>query len=265
VSTTVATRAEASYTYSGYNPANLEEVIMSVRWTVLAAMALGVGTHFCTGCAPDPVASRLRTITVWGHGEVRTPPDRFELRIAVAHLDKDPGVARTRVAEGARNVLAVAAEFDLEEQETHTLDYTVDAEYTRKDHEFLGYEVEQRLKIVLTDVTKAEELTEAVLRAGVTDVRSVEFDTSQEETLFVRARAEALLDARTKARAMAAVLGQRVGLPLQIGQGGGGYDSDWGGDSLFGGGDEPPESSWATPHEVVVEAEIRVVFALHEE
>ena len=215
--------------------------------------------HLLTGCAATPEGSKLRTISVWGHGEVRTPPDRFVLRAAVTHIDKDLDAARNRTAEAARTLLAAIRDFDPDEKETRTLEFAVDRRSNR-DGDFIGFSARQVLEFTLTDVTQAEALTMTALKAGATEIRDADFETSQEAALFFEARKAALLDARSKAEAMAAVLGQRVGLPLRIGS-----DEDYysGGDSIFGGDEDEAEFSWATPQEVAIEADVKVQFALH--
>jgi hypothetical protein len=237
-------------------------------WNVATLLALGAAP-ILFGCAANPDGRPPRTIAVIGRGEVRVPPERFELRAAVRHRDMDLDKARTLVTEASARIIETIKSFPTDPQRTHTTRFNVEPRYEWNTGEFRGYDADQSIVIHLLDLSRSEELTLAVLRAGATSL-SVDFLPSQEEeVLITQARLAALRDARQKAEALAAVYGERLGRALEIGR----PSNDWqtGGSGMFGQGQgaqasaEPSDSeniTWLTPQEIQVEATIFVRFAL---
>ena len=97
---------------------------------------------------------------------------------------------------------------------------------------FIGHFVRNSLSVTLSDPAKVEELVTRVLQAGVNYIHGIDFETTEFKKHREKAREMALLAAREKAEKMAAVLGQKVGAPLQINEG---YWSSWSGWGYRGG------------------------------
>ena len=185
----------------------------SLRFSTTSAIVL-----FLAGCAASPDAAHPRTITVIGHGVIKAAPDTFVLSAGVEHQDADLDKARNQVAEATRRMMQVAKSFPIDEKRTHTTRFNVEPQYQRDTSELKGYRISQNMQICLHDLTRADELTWEMLRAGATNTY-IEFQAAQkEEELFAQARLEALRDARKQAESLAAVLGERVGPALDIGR-----------------------------------------------
>jgi uncharacterized protein YggE len=235
-------------------------------WSVVTAALL------CGGCAAgNPTATR--SITVHGRGCVNTKPDALVLTITVSHTDDDINEARRQASETSGRLLDAIKPFTIDPDKSHTSRFVLEPNlvWERNHYEAYGYEVSQNLRVHLSDLRQAEDLTLAVLKTGVTSVHS-EFVSKSEKELWPRARERALLDARRRAEQMAAVLGQRLGAPLKIlsldeetglnifgGSGGQWHDDDSAPSmpSIF-----EDRLNWMPPTYVHVEAYVRVEFSL---
>jgi uncharacterized protein YggE len=242
-------------------------MLMSQKWFYAGVAALVM--VLAIGCANGPLGPRVRTITVVGEGVLRVPPDRFVLDVGASSLDKDVDKAWAEVAGAGRRIVEAARAFPIDEQRTYTTALEVYERY-EKD-QFQGYNVHQDLRISLIDLSKRDELTLAVFRAGA-DRLSVDFTTEENrKELFERARLAAVQDARQKAERMAAALGDRVGPALQVGNPG--ADREYGGQQLFQSNQGSARNEDVTdsqavdlvaPTEVEVKVAIPVRFALLE-
>jgi uncharacterized protein YggE len=171
-----------------------------------------------SGCVNGPDVARPRTIAVVGRAEMHVAPDVFFLNVGVEHRDKDLDKVRLQVTEASQRIIGAAKSFPIDETRTRTRCFNIERITDRETCEFKSYEVSQYLDVYLRDLSKAQELTAAVLHAGATHV-SIDFLAEQNrDELIEQARLAALRDARRQAERLAAVYGERVGAPLEIGQ-----------------------------------------------
>lgn len=241
--------------------------------TAMISILAGVTSTALLGCA-SPQAGPLRSITVHGSASISVEPDAFLLDIEIEQSAAEIEAAQRLVSEISGRVLAAVRQFNLDPERSHTTAFELRPYEVWEDKRLVskGFRASQDLHFHLTDLTQAEAFLIAVLKTGVTEVKP-EFISSKEVDLWPEARAEALRDARDRAAQMAAVLGQRLGPPLEIVN----LDeltysmrSGWG-QSIFGQGqasdDDPPSMfqnrlNWIPPTCVEVSAEVGVKFAL---
>lgn len=235
--------------------------------TVIAALGI------LSGCAPTS-STRARTIIVFGTGSVTVPPDGYVLRISVSHTDMDVETARKAASVTSGQIVETLKRFPTDPARTRTTNLSVEPnhEWVNNHYEFRGYEASQDFRVYLTDLEKAEECVLAVLKTRP-ERASGEFISSEEKSLWPKARERALLNAELKASQMAAVLGQQLGRPVSIKS----LDEDTSG-AIFGGsgsGENDAADSyapqtfedrlnWIPPTYVTVESAVRVEFELAE-
>ncbi len=185
--------------------------------SILAASIAGCASQGGTpgGLAGPSGVPLRRTILVDSLGYAAAPPDRFVLDAEVTHRSKDLEEVRSRVATAGRAVLDAVKPFGLVEQKSYAGSVRLSPETRFQTGEFLGYEMSQQFHFVLDDLSQAEALTEAVLRAGATSV-STEYTHSRRAELVEKARVRAAQDARKRAGTIAEALGMRVGQPVSI-------------------------------------------------
>ncbi|OFV86230.1 MAG: hypothetical protein A2620_04585 [Acidobacteria bacterium RIFCSPHIGHO2_01_FULL_67_28] len=172
-------------------------------------------------------------ITVSGEAVVKVSPDRVVVTLGIETMD--PNLEKAKSSNDRILQLAIKAITsccaDLKEIQTAHL--SIAPRYRdsnrRTPEDFLGYFVNNAFAVTLNDPAKIEQLLTVALQAGVTNIDNLSFETTEFKKYREQARELALQAAREKAEKMAAVLGARVGAPLQVTEGGAGwgYYSGW--------------------------------------
>src|SRR3989338_5897803 len=163
-------------------------------------------------------------ITVSGEAVVKVSPDRGVVTLGIETMD--PNLEKAKSSNDRILQLAIKAItsccVDLKEIQTAHL--SIAPRYRdsnrRTPEDFLGYFVNNAFAVTLNDPAKIEQLLTVALQAGVTNIDNLSFETTEFKKYREQARELALQAAREKAEKMAAVLGARVGAPLQVTEGG---------------------------------------------
>lgn len=157
-------------------------------------------------------------IVVNGEAVVNVQPDKIVITFGVETRDSDIIAAKQKNNDIMRKALTAIKECGIEEKDIQT-DYLSIEPRWRNDYnkdEFLGYFVRNTLVVTLNDTKKVEELITKVLQSGVNYIHGINFQTTEFKKYREEARELALRAAQEKAEKMASVLGQTIGLPLQI-------------------------------------------------
>lgn len=192
---------------------------LALRVLSCAAMLLAAALGAAAQQPPPPPL-----ITVTGQSEVRVAPDEVDFTLVVENLDKDLLAAKSKNDETVRQVLALAGQHGVEPKDVQTSYITVEPRYTEVDEyrrplpkrEFLGYAVTKTILVRLKTISRFEALFTELLKAGVNNVRNVEFRTSQIRRHKDEARALAIKAAREKAVALTREIGQTIGKAYSI-------------------------------------------------
>src|SRR3954462_15830904 len=165
-----------------------------------------------------------REISVTGDAEVKVAPDQVILTLAVETNDKDLLVAKSQNDARVKKVLAITQDFKIDAKHVQTDVITIEPRFAENNRTtLLGYWVRKQIVICLKDVPRFEELLTAVLKAGTNYVPGVEFQNTEMRKYRDQARQMAIRAAKEKATALAGELGQKIGKPLSINEGGGYY------------------------------------------
>jgi uncharacterized protein len=197
---------------------------------LLAALALAA-----------PASAQVRadgtrpSIAVTGEALVTATPDKILVTLGIETWDANVLVAKERNGAILGKALAAMRALGVADKDVQTDHLSIEPRW-KDDYRhdtFIGFFVRNGLVVTLTQVATVERLLTSVLEAGVNYVHDVDFQTTDFRRLRDRARELALGAAREKATAMAAVLGQSIGPPLQISESYAGspwsYSSSWGG------------------------------------
>lgn len=169
----------------------------------------------CAAAAGGADADTRPVVSTTGEGVVDASPDLFILTIGINTRDKDIDKARKNLAERARKVVEAARKFPLDRARTFTSSLNISLAYGN-DGSFLGHDVGQTIRFAIGDVRQAEDFTVAVVKAGATQLHSMEFTVKNAAELWDRARALAVENALQRAAGMAKPLGRRPGAPTNI-------------------------------------------------
>ena len=168
---------------------------------------------------------KIPSIKVTGTAEIQVVPDTATLSFTIARKDKSVAVAKKQSDETVAKVTELAKRFNIAGTDVKT-DYIRVKETTRREkirgseddynevHD--GYQVSRNLVIKLRDISRFESFLTALLDAGVNDVGSVAFTSSQLRKYKDQARAQAVRAAQEKAQALAKEIGQSIGKAVSI-------------------------------------------------
>lgn len=169
--------------------------------------------------------SKSPTIQVTGTAEIQVVPDIATLSFTVSKQNKSVATAKKENDETINKVTALAKRFGIAATDVKT-DYIRVKEAKKRikiqgsddDYEEIadGYLVSRNLILKLRDMSKFETFLTSLLDAGVNDVDSVVFTSSELRKYKDQARAQAIRTAREKADAIAKEIGQFIGKAVSI-------------------------------------------------
>lgn len=201
----------------------------------LLAIFLAVKTldiFFDYGATDSPY---MNTITVEGTGEATAIPDIATISYSVTEKGKTVGEAQTKATEKVNAALAFLKDAGVEEKDTKTTSYNVYPEYeyqqpcyydgcpVRSNPAIIGYQVSQSIEVKVRDTAKAGAVLQGLGDVGVQNISGPNFAVDDEDATRVEARAEAIKEARDKAKVLAKDLGVRLGKVVSFYENTGGY------------------------------------------
>lgn len=175
------------------------------------AVALAAGLIACS-CMTAQAEDSRRSITATGNGVVITQNNRAVMYLAVETMSPDAKQAAqdnanimTKVKHA---VIGAGAAPDKIETDNYTM-YPV-YEYDKGKVKSRKYEVNNRMKVVVEDLTKAGAVMDAAISAGANRIENIMFTVRNPGKYKDDALREAAQDARRKADIIAASLGKTV-------------------------------------------------------
>lgn len=172
-------------------------------------------------------------ITVNGEAIVKVQPDKIIITFGIETWDIDIMVAKQKNNKIMKDAIALIKESGIEDKNIQTdylsIEPRYDNSYEKKN--FIGYFVRNTFVVTVTEPDNVEEIVTGVLQSGVNYIHNINFQTTEFKKYREQAREQALLAAKEKAEKMAATLNMKVGDPVQINEGYGGYNwwSSWSG------------------------------------
>ena len=187
-----------------------------VRTRIALCLALGVISAGSVW-AGDP--ETVRTIQVSGTVETATAPDQVLWTITLSDFDKDLPRAKAANDEKVKSVVALRRQFGIEEGDLVTGHLAIAREYEHNQHgcqgNFKHFQVSRTVTIRQRDLRRFDELLDALVASAEMEV-SFSFESSHIHAVRAETRLKALEAAKSKAEAMAAVVGARVGRAISI-------------------------------------------------
>ena len=175
------------------------------------AVALAAGLIACS-CMTAQAEDSRRSITTTGNGVVIAQNNRAVMYLAVETMSpnakqaaQDNANIMTKVKHA---VIGAGAAPDKIETDNYTM-YPV-YEYDKGKVKSRKYEVNNRMKVVVEDLTKAGTVMDAAISAGANRIENIMFTVRNPGKYKDDALREAAQDARRKADIIAASLGKTV-------------------------------------------------------
>ena len=186
---------------------------------LLAILPLALILTACgpTGIGANP-AQQQRLLSVTGNGSVMLTPDVAYINIGV-HTE----LASASEAVSANNaqtqkVIDALKNSGVEAKDIHTTNFSIypNAQYDPQTNQKTGttYVVDNTVNVTVRDLSKLGATLDATVSAGANSVNSIQFDLADKTEALKQARDEAVKDAQTQAKELAAAAGISLG-PVQ--------------------------------------------------
>ena len=152
------------------------------------------------------------TVEVVGKGIVYATPDMVNISISIEKEGLDLKNLRQKNGEAVAQVLQLLSkELPMENFQTSYVSLYKD-DYNKLNK----YRVVQNINIKLEDISKYDNLMNAIFDAGVNRIDGISFGVNNKEKLLQEARVAAIDDARKKALLYAVSLDPNIGKAIQI-------------------------------------------------
>ena len=152
------------------------------------------------------------TVEVVGEGIVYATPDMVNISISIEKEGIDLKNLRQKNGEAVAQVLQLLSkELPMENFQTSYISLYKD-DYNKLNK----YRVVQNINVKLEDISKYDNLMNAIFDAGVNRIDGISFGVKNKEKLLQEARVAAINDARKKALLYAVSLDQNIGKAIQI-------------------------------------------------
>ena len=152
------------------------------------------------------------TVEVVGEGIVYATPDMVNISISIEKEGLDLKNLRQKNGEAVAQVLQLLSkELPMDNFQTSYVSLYKD-DYNKLNK----YRVVQNINIKLEDISKYDNLMNAIFDAGVNRIDGISFGVKNKEKLLQEARVAAIDDARKKALLYAVSLDQNIGKAIQI-------------------------------------------------
>lgn len=176
-----------------------------------------IGLLFATSI----VAAGPRSLTVKGEATAEVPPDFVSMTFDLTAREDRVEKAKDDVDRRMARVLAALSTFEIADEDLAFGGVEVEQafKWDRFDNDVpIGFDVSRSIEVRLRAVEDYESLVQALVAAGIDDLRGVSGGLDDPATLEQAALAAAAENARRKAEVLAATLDVRLGPPIEVGE-----------------------------------------------
>lgn len=186
---------------------------------LVVSTAVGIQNKIKEGRYIGQDAISRNTITVSGTGKVYAKPDLALATFSITTEAKTVAQAMSENTEKMNAVIKFMKEQGVEDKDLKTTDFNIYPryEYVKASIEIwpypegkrvlVGYEVIQSLEVKIRDMAKIGTIIQGATDEGANQVGNLQFTIDKQEEFKKQARAEAVKEAKEKARDLAAQLG----------------------------------------------------------
>lgn len=176
---------------------------------------------FFVDSANAQAVDRARMIDVNGTAEISIQPDYVSWNLTIVDRNVDPLEAKKSNDARLDGIIELADDLDLKAEDVQAGTISIrrifeQDERGRSTGVFKHYSLRREVVLVLRDLDEMDDMLKALAELGIEF--SIEFGSSKLIETRAEARLQAVAAARDKAAAMAGVLGQSIGVPINISQ-----------------------------------------------
>ena len=186
---------------------------MRLRTVLLVAAVLLVASAIAGVAQPrlgHSADTPARTISVSGHGTVTTVPDRASFDFTAETRAPTAAAAIARAGDASGAIAAALKDAGVAAADLQTSQISLSPQTTDDGTTIVGYAASTTLTSKTT-IARAGTVVDAAVKAGANGVSGPNLSRSDEASLYDKALAGAVADAKRKAGALAAAAGLQLG------------------------------------------------------
>ena len=153
------------------------------------------------------------TITISGEGSVFVRPDIATVSVGVTKINKEAGEAQKQVTVVMNKVAEFLEDNGIQEKDVKTTTYDISPNYEylpNRAPRITEYRVHHVFQVKIRDLIKVGEILSGVGAVGANDIGSLAFTVDDPDVSKKEARAEAIKEAKDKAKVLSKQLGVRL-------------------------------------------------------
>jgi uncharacterized protein len=186
---------------------------MRLRTVLLVAAVLLVASAIAGVAQPrlgHSANTPARTISVSGHGTVTTVPDRASFDFTAETRAPTAAAAIARAGDASGAIAEALKDAGVAAADLQTSQISLSPQMTDDGTTIVGYAASTTLT-AKTTIARAGAVVDAAVKAGANGVSGPNLSRSDEASLYDKALAGAVADAKRKAGALAAAAGLQLG------------------------------------------------------
>ena len=194
--------------------------------TALMTLAVPAIASAQTGASPIQVHAMAQqpALNLSAYGEVKVAPDQATINFGVVTEAVTAQEAMAQNAQQMTRVVAALRRAGIAERDIQTSGLNLSAQYDYQQNEppkLRGYQAQNRVTVVINDLTKVGTTADAVVTAGVNQIDGITFGLKDPKAAEDQARQLAVRALQDKARLYAQALGVELGGVRSLTEGGG--------------------------------------------
>jgi uncharacterized protein len=192
---------------------------------LFAASALVLAATFLTPAHAEE-AKLLRSISLSGHGEVRTPPDMAIVNVGAMSSAATARGALDANTKSMQTIMEALKAAKIESRDLQTSNFAVNPRYDYGQNgtqppKLVGYDVSNNVTVTVRKLESLGAVLDQVITAGSNQINGISFQVSKPEAATDEARKLAVAEALHKAKLYSVAAGVSLGNIMSINEGGG--------------------------------------------
>lgn len=178
----------------------------------LLVLPLLLGLYSASPAVAQDRPTHIRTIEVFGEGEVGVVPNEVVLNLGIETTDPSLEKAKAENDKRVQQVLRTLRESGIAERMIRTANINIEPQYDYREsgRVFLGFLVRRTITATVKDIARLDDITSKIVTAGITSIFNYEYRSSEEVKYMNEARSKAVASAKDKAQGLARDLGLTI-------------------------------------------------------
>lgn len=163
-----------------------------------------------------------RTISLSGHGEVKSVPDLAFVTAGVVSQGATAAEALAANTQAMNALFAALKDAGIAERDVQTSNFSVQPRYDYSNNQapkLVGYDVSNNVTVTLRKIADLGPLLDRLVQSGSNQINGVTFQVSEPDQAMDEARKLAAADAARKAKVYAQAMGVELGPVMQVSEG----------------------------------------------